>query len=237
MPLALTEIEEQWAAEFPGVALLIVVLRSAVAFADWSTRQIQAQFLQLHNDLLSTGLPMQFWDRDTRQTYQFMERAHARAQRELRQALRALQASYTKPEPVKPPPKPPGKVDIRQTLYVTVEDGVAKTKTDMDAAYFCAIPPEPLEVIGNVIRIFSFQNGVPDCYASLLTDEGVTHEPQNSLLVGYPLQDFLRLCREEIATSSPHVLDDEDCRIEYRWSTLPADTMQESREPQTGENR
>jgi len=231
MPPILAELQAAWAAEFPGASMLILVLRNALAFADWHARHIQFNFHQLHNDLRLTGLPMHLWHPCTRQTYQFMERANARAQREFRQALRALQSSYKKPEPVKPPPpppEPPEKLHFFQSLYVTVEDGVVKTTTEMDAAFMCAIPPEALEIIGWFVRQFSFKNGVPACYAGLLTHQGVTYEPQSALLISYPKDDFLRLCRQELATASPHVLDDEASRASYHWNPgLPT----------TGENK
>jgi len=201
----------------------IVVLRTALASADWHARQIHSQFHQLaHEELGLTGLPMQFWDPYTRQTFLFMERANARAQREFRLALRALQASYRKPEPVKPPPpppEPPGKVTFLQTLYVTVEDGIVKTATETGADLICSIQPEHLEAIGWFTRQFSFENGVPGCYAGLLTHKGLTYEPETVLCIRYEKDDFLRLCRQELATGSPHVLDDEASRRSYCWST------------------
>jgi len=227
--LKLSEMKAGWAAEFPGSSLLIVVLRTALALADWHARHIQAQFLHLHQDLQMTGLPMQFWNADTRQTYQFMERASGRAQREFRQALRALQASYKKPEaakPVPPPPKPPEKLNLQQTLYVTVEDGMAKTATEMGADFFRAMQPEHLEAIGWVTRQFRFENGVPGCYAGLLTHQGLGYEPKGALRICYRIDDFLRLCQREIDTGSPHVLDDEDCREDYRWTAIPANEVE-----------
>jgi hypothetical protein len=224
MPPALSEIQTAWAAEFPGTSLLIVILRTALALADWRARQIQFNFQQIHEDLRLTGLPMQFWDTCTRQTYQFMERANARSQREFRQSLRALQASYKKPDPPKPPPPeppPPPKMTFFQTVLITVEeDGTVKTSIEPPADFMCAIAPEPLEIIGWFARQYHFESRiVPECYRHLLTHEGVTYEPKLGLLVSYRKEDFLRLCRQEIETSSPIPIDEPASRSLYQWTS------------------
>jgi hypothetical protein len=221
--MTLSEIETQWAAEYPGTTLLIVLLRTTLALADWHARQIQAQFQQLHHDLFQTGLPMAFWDPFTHRTYHLLQRHHSRAQREFRHALSALQSSYKKPEPVKPPPPeppPPPKGTFNQTfLIATDENGNVKTTADADAAFMLALPPEALETIGWFTRSYHFPDCiVPDCYAHLLTHNGFKSQPKLALLITYAKDDFLRLCRQEIETASPIPLEDPACRLKYGWT-------------------
>ena len=222
MPPPLSEIQTAWTAEFPGTSVLLVILRAALALADWRARQIQAQFQQLHQDLYLTGLPLPLWDSFTHRTYLLIQRHHHLAQREFHHALAALQASYKKAGPVKPPPpptEPPGKINFPQTLVISVENDSVTTTTDTPANWICAIPPDKLEVIGWFTRQYHF-NGVivPPCYSYLLTYDGVTHPPKLALSISYRKDHFLCLCRQELETGSPVPIDDLNLVCHYAWS-------------------
>jgi len=220
---SLPELQTAWAAEFPGTSVLLVVLRAALALADWQARHIQAQFQQFHHELYLTGLPMSYWDPLTHSTYRLIQRHNALAQREFRHALRALQSSYKKPDPVPPPPpppEPPGKITFPQSLVITVDNEIVKTTAaDVDAAFICAPPPDTLEIIGWFTRQYHFASRiVPDCYAHLLTHKGATYQPKLGLNITYRKEDFLRFCQQELETGATIPLDDPDCRCGYIWT-------------------
>ena len=41
----------------------------------------------------------------------------------------------------------------------------------------------------------------------MLTQEGKTYEPSEDFEIGYTAEEFERLCKLELATASPHLLD------------------------------
>ncbi len=219
--LTFEQIQAAWLTQFPSTSPLISILRTALIFADWHCRQIQSHFYQLHRDLIATGLPMHHWDPLTLDTFTRLQRLNSKAQRDFHHALRILQASYQPPPPQpKPPapppePEPPSKTTIFQTVYLSYEDGKLVTRAEPDAAFFVRL--NDWDRFSHFTRQFHFKDAhVPEPYLSLLTDEGITYEPQRFLQIGYWPDVFAELCQRELQTNSEHLLDSEE-RSLYKW--------------------
>ena len=126
-------------------------------------------------------------------------------------SIKQADANLAPPEPPKPPiAKPP----YLQTTRISVVNGLTVSKTDKAAAYWLNKEP-PLPENARFIRQLEFMDDiVPEEYAYVLEHNGVRYEPTHYVFLHYACPEFLRVCRLEVDTSSPHLLDGERLKTE-----------------------
>ncbi len=206
----------QWQSEFPQNTHLLSTLRYNLALAELSLQHAQLAFLQLRQQLDATG-PMYSWEPELLTTYLLLRHNQSFAQHEFRRALHTLQTAHSthllaeklKSETPAPPLMPQFRpIPIRQNIKIEMENGELTTEIDLTAENVWNGQPWPENT--PFWRDFYFPDAlIPDAYAWVLTHEDVTHQPTHHISILYSQQEFLRLCKLEIDTQSPFVLDGE----------------------------
>ena len=211
-------LQTAWTQDYPGSSQTIQTLRHDLVLAHWRRLRIQTIFQQLQLDLHLTGLPMHHWDRHTQHQFNFIQKQHAQALAEFRQALKLLQAAYATQKSsetksskdakdLKPPPfTPTTKLAYLQNCKIEIVDGKITHEIDFDAAYF--LERSPLEDASYIKRHYYFPNFViPEPYSYLLTYKGKSVIPTRSVFISYTPEEFLRICQREVDTKSEYLLD------------------------------
>ena len=126
-------------------------------------------------------------------------------------SIKQADANLAPPEPAKPPiAKPP----YLQTTRISVVNGLTVSKTDKAADYWLNKEP-PLPENARFIRQLEFMDDIiPEEYAYVLEHNGVHYEPTHYVFLHYACPEFLRVCRLEVDTGSPHLLDGERLKTE-----------------------
>jgi hypothetical protein len=217
-PPSLTELETNWESQFPGDTPLLDALRTQLVFADWHNQHTRLSFLQLHAELIQTGLPMHYWDRFTHRLFLQIQTHAEKLLRTFLLSLRSLQTSYlasqSEPDPTAPPP--PRKKTFFQEVRLTRKDGkLISGYNEYDAAWL--LKANFWDRFDNFIRRIRIRTEpFPEEYASLLTNKGKTYKPKRNLYIGYSPADFKRICELEVETSAEHFIDIEN-RVHYEW--------------------
>ena len=130
-------------------------------------------------------------------------------------STKQTEANLAPPEPPKPPiAKPP----YLQSTEISVVNGLTVTRVaDNPAAHWLnKQPPLPDDAV--FMRQLEFIDDiVPEEYAYVLEHNGVRYKPTHYVFLHYACPEFLRLCRLETDTGSPHLLDGERLKAE-RWA-------------------
>ena len=113
------------------------------------------------------------------------------------------------PEP-KPPKQPIAKPPYLQSTEIRVVNGLTVTRVaDNPAAFWLNKKPPPSDDAVFMRQLEFVDDIVPEEYAYVLEDKGVRYQPTHYVFLHYACAEFLRLCRLEIDTGSPHLLDGE----------------------------
>ena len=165
------------------------------------------QFLQHLN---ASSLPMCYWPIAQLKRFSLLQKQNSTALRDFERARqstipRPSESKSKAPEPP-PPPKPTSIERIYQNIRVETVDGKPVSTIAPTAAFMLA------KRIANdlvyIARQFQFVDGiVPEEYAYVLTHDGITYEPTEYFKISYYSDEFERLCKLELETNSPHVLD------------------------------
>jgi hypothetical protein len=224
----LDSLRAKWAQSFPSTSAFVEQLRESFLTAEAFARDSTAQLIDFRLTLQATELPLPEWDRPTLARLLVLERRQVAASRHSTACLQALQSAYANSrtgEPksqalsaiqlpaVQPAPSRPCVV-FEQVIEVRVVEGEVRTSISEghDAAFWCSKNTWPHAAY--YTRRFWFENKVvPECYAWVLTDEGVTYEPAENFAIDYSPSEFKRLCELELATHSEHLIDGE--RLDY----------------------
>jgi hypothetical protein len=117
----------------------------------------------------------------------------------------AGKAAEAPPQPVITQPKDQ-RVELLQIAEIQTNDGKVTVKLDKDQHYF--LQPEVQALTSFVCRQYTFENNqVPDEYQHVFQHNGIRYEPTNAVWITYSAQEFWRICRLELETDSPCLLD------------------------------
>jgi hypothetical protein len=214
----LENLAAAWLATFPGDSHLLQTLRAQLLLADCQLRRDQKSLNAFESALATTGAPTYLWPPYHQEHLDRLRRRHSRSQLDFNRALASAGSSYTAtlPKPAKPSepePKPipmvapeSSKSRLLQTVLVSVEDGVTITMTEQPAPFW--IEKNMWNDCIGFTRQFEFLDTViPPEYAYVLTHNGEPQPPSRFLNITYSPEEFEKLCRLEVASGSPHLLD------------------------------
>jgi hypothetical protein len=214
LPPDQTELASQWAEDYPGHSHTTQALREILISNDLQRRRMQHSVDLFHAMLDTRPVPMHLWPRDLMATYRHLLRQNSDAQRQFIRALKPLQTqTQSKPtnqpnekrEPIEPAPPP----NYYQTISVSIVNGETITKIpDFPAAHW--LKRGPLRPPAVYTRQLCFDGGiVPPEYDYVRTHKEKTHPHARAFFITYAQEEFLRLCKLELESSSAHVLDGE----------------------------
>jgi hypothetical protein len=217
-PEALEKLATAWLTTFPGDSHLLHTLRDHLLFADCQLRRDQQSLHHFESALDATGVPAYLWPNYHQQQLDRLRRRHSHSQTDFNRALATAQSSYTAslPKPTKPtePVRPPipmvapesSKACLFQSIRVSVENGVTITNPDYPASYWIE-KQMASNCIGFTRQFQFFDAVVPPEYLYVLSHNGEPQAPSEFLSITYLPEEFEKLCRQEVDSGSPHLLD------------------------------